>query len=105
MRSAMITTDCSICPPVRSKRIAALRQQSADAMKDCNERLPPGNSKTAVVRAQCVNGAFQILLPTVRYPDLLQVFMTADLATLAASLRQPLLRQPLPGLFMLHLHR
>ena len=61
-------------------RMTALRQQSADTMKDCNDRLPPGNPKTAVVRAQCVNSAFAILQPTLPYPDLLQTWMAEHLA-------------------------
>jgi hypothetical protein len=41
--------------------MAALREQSAAAMKECGEKFPPGNPKNAVARAQCVNAAFAIL--------------------------------------------
>jgi hypothetical protein len=61
-------------------QIAALREQSAAAMKECGEKFPPGNPKIAVARAQCVNGAFAILQPTMPYPDLIQVFMADHLA-------------------------
>ena len=43
-------------------------------------KVPPGNPKIAVARAQCVNGAFAILQPTIPYPDLLQVYMADHLA-------------------------
>jgi hypothetical protein len=62
------------------EKIAALRQQSAAAMQECNTQWPPGNPKTAVARAQCVNSAMAILQPTMPYPDLLQVWMANHLA-------------------------
>lgn len=72
------------CGIVQQRELAAkralLREQSAMAMKECGEKYPPGNSKTAVARAQCMNGAFTILQPTLPYPDLLQVFMADHVA-------------------------
>ena len=59
---------------------AALREQSAAAMKECAEKFPPGNPRIAVARAECVNGAFAMLLPTLPYPDLLQVYMADHMA-------------------------
>ena len=52
-------------------QMAALREQSAAAMKECGEKFP----KMAVTRAQCVNAALVIVQPTLPYPDLLQVYM------------------------------
>jgi len=43
-------------------------------------KVPTGNPKIAFARAQCVNGAFAILQPTIPYPDLLQVYMADHLA-------------------------
>jgi hypothetical protein len=61
-------------------QVAALREQSVAALKDCGEKFPPGNPKIAVARAQCVNAAFAIVQPTLPYPDLLQVYMADHLA-------------------------
>src|SRR5215469_6558151 len=47
-------------------QVAALREQSATAMKECGEKFPPGNPKIAVARAQCVNAALAIAQPTLR---------------------------------------
>jgi len=78
---ALALAGCALAKQRELKeKMAALRQQSADAMKDCNERLPPGNPKIAVSRAQCVNAAFAILQPTMPYPDLLQTFMAEHTA-------------------------
>jgi len=62
------------------EKIAALRQQSADAMNNCNQQYPPGLAKTAMARAQCVNAAMAILQPTLPYPDLLQTWMADHVA-------------------------
>jgi hypothetical protein len=61
-------------------QMAALREQSAAAMKECGEKFPPGNPKMAVARAQCVNAALVIVQPTLPYPDLLQVYMADHMA-------------------------
>jgi hypothetical protein len=78
---ALVAASCGIARQRELQaQMASLRQQSGDAMKDCNERFPPGNPKIAIDRARCVNGAFEIALPTMPYPDLLQVFMANNLA-------------------------
>jgi hypothetical protein len=64
---------------------AALREQSAAAMKECGEKFPPGNPKIAVTRAQCVNAALAIAQPTLPYPDLLQVYTPITWLSLRTS--------------------
>jgi hypothetical protein len=46
----------------------------------CNQQFPPGNPKTAMNRARCVNDALALLLPTVPNADLLKVLMASRLA-------------------------
>ena len=58
----------------------ALKEQSRIAMEDCNTKLPKGNPKTAIVRAQCVNDALVIMRPIFPYPDLLDLSMAHRLA-------------------------
>jgi len=46
----------------------------------CNQQFPPGNPKTAMKRARCINDALALLLPTFPNADLLQVLMASRLA-------------------------
>lgn len=59
---------------------AALQEQNAAAVQICDSKFPKGETKTAIVRAQCMNEAAEILRPTMPFPDLLDVFMTSRMA-------------------------
>jgi hypothetical protein len=48
--------------------------QAKEATAACNEKLPAGNPKTAVARAQCQKDAAAIARPTNIYPDLMDTF-------------------------------
>jgi hypothetical protein len=78
---AILIAGCGIARPREAAaQMSALRQQSAATMKECGEKFPPGNPKTSVARAQCVNAALAIAQPTLPYPDLLQVYMADHMA-------------------------
>ena len=54
-------------------KAAALQVQHKAALQGCDEKVPSGNPKTTVARAQCINAAIGILRPLVPYPDLLDL--------------------------------
>jgi hypothetical protein len=59
---------------------AAAEKQYQDAKSDCDQKFPPpGIPKSAGARAQCVNDAVSLLMPTARYPDVFQLFMAQNL--------------------------
>jgi len=74
---ALIGLTVSGCGLMRQReyqeRVAALKQQSADAAQLCQTSFPVEDTKRAVARAQCLNDASLILRPIVPYPDLLDL--------------------------------
>jgi hypothetical protein len=62
-------------------RAEALQAQSAAAAQNCETTFPAGNPKTAVARAKCQTEALAILRPTIRYPDLTDVWIATRLSS------------------------
>lgn len=59
---------------------AVAEKEYQNAKSECDQKIPPpGTAKTAGARAQCVNDAVAVLMPTTRYPDVLQLFMAQNL--------------------------
>jgi hypothetical protein len=60
---------------------AALKEQSAAAVQECDAKFQKGAVPTAVARAQCLNDAMEIMRPLWGgSADLVSVFMTGRLA-------------------------
>jgi hypothetical protein len=55
-------------------QLRELLAQAKAAALACDEKLPAGNSRTAVARAQCQFEAAKISRPTVIFPDLADTF-------------------------------
>jgi len=57
-----------------------LRAQSLAAARECDLAWPPADRKAAVARAKCHVAAWEILRPTMTYPDILDALIAKRIA-------------------------